>query len=124
VRGKEYQLTYLDDHKQRIEDALRRHDPDRLNMLYGQLASKVKYQLLRLVAGRRNGRSAAKRAGARTGRHMRTRRSPERVTRSARGTKGQAASPKRKSQPAKKRRAPVKKPTLRKKRAVSRAARR
>lgn len=40
-------ITYLDDHRQRIEEALRRHDPDRLNMLFGQLESKVKYQVVR-----------------------------------------------------------------------------
>lgn len=50
VQKREYQITYLDDHRQRIEEALRRHDTDRLNMLFGQLPSKVKYQLLRLVA--------------------------------------------------------------------------
>ena len=49
VRTREYQLTYLEDHKQRLEEALRRHDLGRLNMLYGQLASKVKYQFLRMV---------------------------------------------------------------------------
>ena len=47
VQKRQYQITYLDDHRQRIEEALRRHDTDRLNMLFGQLASKVKYQLLR-----------------------------------------------------------------------------
>jgi len=52
VRTREYHVTYLEDHKQRLEEALRRHDPDRLNMLYGQLASKVKYQLLRIVRAR------------------------------------------------------------------------
>jgi hypothetical protein len=46
---REYQITYLDDHKQRIEEAIHRHDGDRLSMLFGQLASKVKYQLLRRV---------------------------------------------------------------------------
>jgi hypothetical protein len=46
VRGHEYQVAYIEDHKGRLEEAIRRHDADRLNMLYGQLASKVKYQLL------------------------------------------------------------------------------
>jgi hypothetical protein len=46
IRGREYQVAYLEDHKQRLEEAIRRRDADRLNMLYGQLASKVKYQLL------------------------------------------------------------------------------
>jgi len=49
IQKRQYQITYLDDHKQRIEEAIRRHDTDRLNMLFGQLASKVKYQLLRRV---------------------------------------------------------------------------
>jgi len=52
VRGRNYLITYLDDHRQRLEDALRRHDLDRVNMLYGQLASKVKYQLLRASSTR------------------------------------------------------------------------
>lgn len=47
VQKRTFLITYLDDHKQRIEEALRRHDPDRLNMLFGQLESKVKYQLVR-----------------------------------------------------------------------------
>ena len=49
VRGREYQITYLEDHQRRLEEALQRFDHDRLNMLYGQLASKVKYQMLRRV---------------------------------------------------------------------------
>jgi hypothetical protein len=52
IRGREYQITYLEDHKQRIEEALRRRDSDRLSMLYGQLSSKVKYQVLRRVTSR------------------------------------------------------------------------
>jgi hypothetical protein len=52
VQKREYQITYLDDHRQRIEEALQRHDPDRLSMLFGQLTSKVKYQLLRRIAPR------------------------------------------------------------------------
>lgn len=47
LRGREYLITYLEDHKQRLEEALRRRDSDRISMLYGQLASKVKYQMLR-----------------------------------------------------------------------------
>ena len=47
VRAREYQITYLEDHQRRLEEAIQRHDADRINMLYGQLASKVKYQLLR-----------------------------------------------------------------------------
>ena len=53
VQKRSYSLTYLEDHRQRMEEALRRHDPDRLNMLFGQLASKVKYQLIRQSAGRK-----------------------------------------------------------------------
>lgn len=49
VKSREYLLTYLDDHQRRMEEALTRFDADRLNMLYGQLASKIKYQLLRRV---------------------------------------------------------------------------
>lgn len=50
IQKRTFLITYLDDHKQRIEEALRRHDPDRLNMLFGQLESKVKYQLIRRSA--------------------------------------------------------------------------
>ena len=49
VKAREYQLTYLEDHQRRLEEALMRYDSDRLNMLYGQLASKIKYQMLRRV---------------------------------------------------------------------------
>ena len=52
IQKRDYQITYLEDHRQRIEEALRRHDVDRLNMLFGQLASKVKYQLLRHAPSR------------------------------------------------------------------------
>jgi hypothetical protein len=52
VKSKEYLLTYLEDHQRRLEEALQRYDADRLNMLYGQLASKIKYQLLRRVPAR------------------------------------------------------------------------
>lgn len=52
VKSREYLLTYLEDHQRRLEEALQRFDRDRLNMLYGQLASKIKYQLLRRVPGR------------------------------------------------------------------------
>jgi hypothetical protein len=47
LQNRTFVITYLDDHRQRIEEALRRHDPDRLNMLFGQLESKVKYQVVR-----------------------------------------------------------------------------
>ncbi len=62
IQNREYEITYLDDHRQRIEEALRRGDSDRLSMLFGQLTSKVKYQLLR-----RLGVPAARRARARVG---------------------------------------------------------
>lgn len=61
VQKREYQITYLDDHRQRIEEALRRHDTDRLNMLFGQLASKVKYQFLRQVVARERPRTTPRR---------------------------------------------------------------
>ena len=47
ILKRQFQITYLEDHRQRMEDALRRHDSQVLNMLFGQLASKVKYQALR-----------------------------------------------------------------------------
>jgi hypothetical protein len=52
VKSREYLLTYLEDHQRRLEEALQRFDHDRLNMLYGQLASKIKYQLLRRLPAR------------------------------------------------------------------------
>ena len=58
VKSKEYLLTYLEDHQRRLEEALQRYDRDRLNMLYGQLASKIKYQLLRRVPPRLGGNAA------------------------------------------------------------------
>lgn len=70
IQKRDYQITYLDDHRQRIEEAIRRHDSDRLNMLFGQLASKVKYQLLRRVPSReqRGARArVARRPTSRTG---------------------------------------------------------
>ncbi len=66
VQKRDYQITYLEDHRQRIEEALRRRDSDRLNMLFGQLASKVKYQLLRQVASREPPRAQARVARRRT----------------------------------------------------------
>lgn len=66
LRKHDYQISYLEDHRQRIEEALRRHDPDRLNMLFGQLASKVKYHLLRQIAPRETLRARARVARRRT----------------------------------------------------------
>jgi hypothetical protein len=120
VRANEYLLTYLDDHKHRLEDALMRHDSDRLNMLYGQLASKVKYQLLRHMTARRVG-TAAKKPRAEKGSARRPT-APER-TRSPAVSK--RADVKRKTHSAKKRRPEVpKKARAAKKTASSRAARR
>jgi len=65
ILKREYHVTYLDDHRQRIEEAIRRHDSDRLNMLFGQLASKVKYQLLRRVAAREPVRKVTRAASRR-----------------------------------------------------------
>ena len=76
IQNRQYQITYLDDHRQRIEEALRRHDTDRLGMLFGQLASKVKYQLLRRVGpGKRAATQvrAARRRSSSTGRRKRAR---------------------------------------------------
>jgi len=50
LNKRRFQLTYLEDHRQRLEEALRRHDRNQLNMLFGQLASKVKYQAVRLAS--------------------------------------------------------------------------
>lgn len=101
IRGRDYQITYLDDHRQRMEEAIRRHDPDRLSMLYGQLASKVKYQLLR--------QSALQKAAA--------------AKRAASSAKVRPSSAK-KATAARKRPQTAKKVTGAKKRTVSRAARR
>ena len=60
ILKRDYQITYLEDHRQRIEEALRRHDSDRVNMLFGQLASKVKYQLLRRSPSRPKARVQAR----------------------------------------------------------------
>lgn len=46
VGGKRYALTYLDDHYQRLMDALASRDANMLSILFGQLASKVKYQVV------------------------------------------------------------------------------
>jgi hypothetical protein len=71
LQKRTFLITYLDDHRQRIEEALRRHDPDRLNMLFGQLESKVKYQVVRgtsrSTSPSKSTGSAASRAKARTG---------------------------------------------------------
>ena len=63
IRAKQYQITYLDDHRQRLEEAMRRHDKDRLGMLFGQLPGKIKYQLLK--AGAKRTKPPKRRAAAR-----------------------------------------------------------
>ncbi|MBP1684019.1 MAG: hypothetical protein H6Q33_162 [Deltaproteobacteria bacterium] len=78
LQKREYRITYLDDHRQRIEEALRRHDPDRLNMLFGQLASKVKYQLLRRIVARDSARGQAQTATRRAARTARAKRAQSR----------------------------------------------
>jgi hypothetical protein len=78
IQKRQYQITYLDDHRQRIEEALRRHDTDRLSMLFGQLASKVKYQLLRRVASVQRGRAQTRAARPRTSRSGKTKRARSR----------------------------------------------
>jgi hypothetical protein len=78
LRKREYQITYLDDHQQRIEEALRRRDSDRLNMLFGQLASKVKYHLLRQIRPREPLRAQARVARRRTSSRSQQRRARSR----------------------------------------------
>ncbi len=110
VRGRGYLITYLDDHRQRLEDALRRHDVDRINMLYGQLASKVKYQLLRATTSRERPASKGReRVGSRA--------KLQSVRQKQRGSAG------KKLVALKKRSSTGKKPSTTKRRAVSRAAR-
>ena len=57
IRTKQYLITYLEDHRQRLEEAMRRRDTDRLGMLFGQLPGRIKYQLLRAS---HRGKTAAK----------------------------------------------------------------
>jgi hypothetical protein len=109
IRGKEYNITYLDDHRQRLEEALRRRDTDRVNMLYGQLSSKVKYQLQRHQPSRRATPTKPRRPPVRT-------RSPRPADRKQRAS---ALSKK----PAKKSRIAAKKTSSRKKGRAFRAAR-
>lgn len=96
IKTKDYQITYLDDHRQRLEEALRRHDPDRLSMLYGQLASKVKYQLMRgrpghskmasrAASDRRTPRGQAAAAAPKRRRAAKPARSKRTASRAARG---------------------------------------
>lgn len=127
VTSKEYLLTYLEDHRRRLEEALMRFDRDRLNMLYGQLASKVKYQLLRRVPARaasavglspappakRPAAPAAKRSAA----------TPPAKRSAAAPSRAQAAKPAKPSKSSKpKPAAKAAKPAARKKAAVKKAA--
>lgn len=82
ILKREYQITYLDDHRQRLEEALRRHDSDRLNMLFGQLASKVKYQLLRRISTGEPRRSETRRSETRVASRRSSRARPGKRARS------------------------------------------
>ncbi|MBI1816988.1 MAG: hypothetical protein HYR72_18570 [Deltaproteobacteria bacterium] len=73
IHGKPYQITYLEDHKGRLEEALRRHDSERLGMLFGQLQSKVKYQFMRALANRKKTKTKTKTVRAQTRRTRSTR---------------------------------------------------
>jgi len=101
VKSKEYLLTYLEDHQRRLEEALQRYDADRLNMLYGQLASKIKYQLLRRLPAR-----VAEAIEAR-------------AVRAAKRSVAKAAAPKKPAKPAPK---PAKKPAAKPKKAAAKTA--
>jgi hypothetical protein len=110
VRNREYQITYLEDHQRRLEEALHRYDADRLNMLFGQLASKVKYQMLRRVPERASKAKAAKPAARRPARPR---------------AKGGAAAAKARKKPSAKRAAPKKRPVAKPaKRRVAKPAKR
>lgn len=101
IQKRTFLITYLDDHKQRIEEALRRHDPDRLNMLFGQLESKVKYQVIRRSAAaakrqkpppstmRSKGSGSSRQAGKSTAtapKRSQANTSPKRVSKASRST--------------------------------------
>ncbi len=139
VTSKEYLLTYLEDHRNRLEEALMRFDRDRLNMLYGQLASKVKYQLLRRVPARaaaamglsKPAKPVAKAAAkpavkASAVKRPAAKAAPKRAAKpvkKAAGVKKKAAPAKKKAAPAKKKAAaPKKKPAPKAKPASRRAA--
>jgi hypothetical protein len=116
VKSREYLLTYLEDHQRRLEEALQRYDADRLNMLYGQLASKIKYQLLRRLPARAAeavGISPAKRPAARAPAVKKPAKPPSKPKAVAKPKKAAAA----KRKPAAKRSAPKgKKSSARKRR--------
>lgn len=99
VKSKEYVLTYLEDHQRRLEEALNRYDADRLNMLYGQLASKIKYQLLRRLPARAAGAlglGPTKRPAAKAPAAKKAEKPPAKA-KSAAGKAGKSAAPKRKA---------------------------
>jgi hypothetical protein len=136
VTSKEYLLTYLEDHRNRLEEALMRFDRDRLNMLYGQLASKVKYQLLRRVPARAAAAmglsKAAKPAAKPAPKPAVKATAPKRPVAKAAAKPAKKAPVKKKAAPAKKKAAPArkkaaapkpkKKPAAKKKPAGRRAA--
>lgn len=50
VDGQRYVLMYLEDHDRRLQEAIANRDTNLLSMLFGQLASRVKYQVMPLPA--------------------------------------------------------------------------
>jgi hypothetical protein len=114
VKSREYMLTYLEDHQRRLEEALNRYDADRLNMLYGQLASKIKYQLLRRLPARAAdalGLGSTKRPAAKAP----AAKKPEKPTVKAKG-----AASKAKKRAAPKRKAVAKRPAVKGKKSAAR----
>lgn len=114
VKSREYVLTYLEDHQRRLEEALNRYDADRLNMLYGQLASKIKYQLLRRLPARAAdalGLGSTKRPAAKAP----AAKKPEKSTVKAKG-----AASKAKKRAAPKRKAAAKRPAVKGKKSAAR----
>lgn len=114
VKSREYVLTYLEDHQRRLEEALNRYDADRLNMLYGQLASKIKYQLLRRLPARAAdalGLGSTKRPAAKAP----AARKPEKSTVKAKGAASKAKKP-----AVPKRKAAAKRPAVKGKKSAAR----
>jgi hypothetical protein len=113
VKGREYQITYLEDHQRRLEEALHRFDSDQLNMLYGQLASKVKYQMLRRVPPRAvkapARKPAAAKSKAKAAAKPKPKPKPKAKARSAKST-ARKASAKKTAKKAPKKKAPARKP--------------
>jgi hypothetical protein len=116
VKSREYLLTYLEDHQRRLEEALQRYDSDRLNMLYGQLASKIKYQLMRRLPARAAeavGLGSGKRPGAKPPTAKKASKPPAKAKAAAKAKKVTRAARK---PPAKRPAAKSSKPTARKRR--------